>query len=108
VTSQATVTTPRGKEQTFEETLVRNVEAREGLPRSAQIGGFGVILGLLAVASLLLTYASLLVIGGVILALFLFFPLVLLGLVGVLAGLKDHTVQQHDPTMDGTKWRNAP
>jgi hypothetical protein len=56
----------------------------------------------------LLTYASLIVIGGVILALFLFFPLFLLGLVGVLAGLEDRTVQQHNPAADGTKWRNGP
>jgi hypothetical protein len=69
---------------------------------------FGVLMGFLAVAGLLLAYASLLVIGGVILALFLFFPLFLLGLVGVLAGLEDRTVQQHNPTADGTKWRNGP
>ena len=90
MTSPATVTTPCGKEQTFEETLGRNVEAREGVHRNARIGGFGVILGFLAVVGLSLTAASLLVIGGVILALFLFFPLFLLGLVGVLAGLEDH------------------
>jgi hypothetical protein len=107
VTLPATGTTPRGKKRTFEETLVRNVEAHEGVHRSARIGGFGVICGFLAVVGLSLTAASFLVIGGVILALFLFFPLFLLGLVGVLAGLEDHTVHQHNPTMDGTKWRNG-
>jgi hypothetical protein len=109
VTPPATVTTPRGKEQTFEETHVRNVEAeaREGVHRSARIGGLGVMLGFLAVVGLSLTAGSLLVIGGVILALFLFFPLFGLGLIGVLAGLEDNTVQQHNPTMDGTKWRNG-
>jgi fatty acid desaturase len=64
-------------------------------------------MGLFAVAGLALAAASLLVIGGVILALFLFFPLFLLGLVSVLAGLDDHTVRQHNPSMDGTKWRNG-
>jgi hypothetical protein len=44
----------------------------------------------------------------VILALFLFLPLFLLGLVGVLTGLEDRTVQQHNPAADGTKWRNGP
>jgi hypothetical protein len=107
VTSPTTVTTARGKGADLRGNARQNVKAREGVHRSARIGGFGVIVGFLAVASLLLTYASLLVIGGVILALFLFFPVFLLGLVGVLAGLEDHTVQQHNPTMDGTKWRNG-
>ncbi len=79
----------------------------EGGHRSVRIGGFGLILGFLAVVGLSLTAASLLVVGGVILALFLCFPLFVLGLVGVLAGLEDHKVQQHNPTMDGTKWRNG-
>ena len=107
MTSPATVATARGEEQTFEETRVANVEARKVGARRAGIRGFGVILGLLAVASLSLTAASLLVIVGVLFALLLFFPLFLLGLVGVLAALEDHTVQQHDPTMDGAKWRNG-
>ena len=62
---------------------------------------------LVAVISLLLTAASLMVIGGVVFALLLFFPLFLLALLGVFAGLEDRTVRQHNPTMDGTKWRNG-
>ena len=62
---------------------------------------------LLAVGALFLGVASLLVLGGVIFALFLFFPLFLLALVGVLAAVGDRTVQQHDPSVDGTRWRNG-
>jgi hypothetical protein len=47
------------------------------------------------------------VIGGVVFALLLFFPLFLLALLGVFAGLEDRTVRQHNPSMDGTKWRNG-
>jgi Putative Actinobacterial Holin-X, holin superfamily III len=107
VTSPTTVTTARGRTQTSKETRVANVEAREGVHRRAQIAGLGLMMGFFALAGLTLGAASLLVIGGVVLALFLFFPLFLLGLVGVLAGLEDHTVQQHNPSMDGTKWRNG-
>ena len=42
-------------------------------------------------ATLFLTVASLMVVGGAIFALFLFFPLFLLALVGVLAGTADRT-----------------
>jgi hypothetical protein len=108
VTARRTTATARGKQRTSEKTLVGNVEARLVGHRSARIGMVGVIMGFLAVASLFLAYASLLVIGGVILALFLFLPLSLLGLVGVLTGLEDRTVQQHNPAADGTKWRNGP
>ena len=108
MTSRAYATTARRKEeQPFEETRVTNVEARKVGARRAGVRGFGVIMGLLAIASLALTAASLLIIAGVLLALLLFFPLFLLGLVGVLAGLEDQTVQQHNPTMDGTRWRNG-
>ena len=31
----------------------------------------------------------------------------LLALIGVLNGLEDHTVRQHDPSMDPTGWRNG-
>jgi hypothetical protein len=106
VTSPTSATTARGKEQTLEETRVANVEGRK-VDRRARIGVFGLVMGSLAVACLFLTAASLLVFVGAILALFVFFPLFLLGLMGVLAGLEDHTVQQHNPTMDGTKWRNG-
>jgi hypothetical protein len=59
----------------------------------------------IAVVSLVLTVASLLVIGGAVLALFLFFPLFLLALIGVLAGLEDREVRQHNPSMDPGGWR---
>jgi hypothetical protein len=62
---------------------------------------------LLAVGSLLLTVAMFPIIGGVLFALFLFFPAFLLGLVGVLATLEDHTVEQHSPAMDATGWRTG-
>jgi hypothetical protein len=108
VTSPAYATTARRKEeQPFDETRVTNVEARKVGARRAGVRGLAVIMGLLAVASLALTAASLLIIAGVLFALLLFFPLFVLGLVGVLAALQDHTVEQHSPTMDGTKWRNG-
>jgi fatty acid desaturase len=107
VTSRVTPAITRARTQTSKETRVANVEAREGVHRRARIAGLGLIMGFFAVAGLTLAAASLLVIGGVILALLLFFPLFLLGLVGVLVGLEDHTVQQHNPSMDGTKWRNG-
>ncbi len=101
------IQTTRRRSQASEEARVAKVEARRVVDRGARIAGFGLVMGSLAVVGLFLTAASLLVIGGAILALFLFFPLFLLGLVGVLAGLEDQTVQQHNPSMDGTKWRNG-
>jgi uncharacterized membrane protein len=61
----------------------------------------------IAVAALALTVASLAVIGGALFALMLFFPVFVLALVCVLAALEDHTVQQQNPSMDGTSWRNG-
>jgi hypothetical protein len=61
----------------------------------------------LAAAALFLTVVSLLVVGGVIFALFLFLPLFLLALVGVLAGTKDRTVHQRDPSLDASRWRTG-
>jgi hypothetical protein len=61
-----------------------------------------------AVAALLLTAASLPVVGGVPFALFLFFPLFLLGLLAVIAGLEKRTVRQHNPSMSATGWRDGP
>jgi hypothetical protein len=62
---------------------------------------------LVAVVSLVVTFASLLVIGGVVFALFLFGPLSLLALAGVLAGLEDRTVRQHNPSMNPREWRDG-
>jgi hypothetical protein len=60
----------------------------------------------LAAAALLSTLALLAVPGGV---LFAPFPLglFLLALVGVLGGLEDRTVRQHDPVLDPRRWRNG-
>jgi hypothetical protein len=44
------------------------------------------------------------VVGGAIFALFLFFPLFLLALIGVLTGLNNRTVHQHNPSMDPGGW----
>ncbi|MGH3027140.1 MAG: hypothetical protein ACRDMW_01150 [Gaiellaceae bacterium] len=58
-------------------------------------------------ATLSLTVVSLMVVGGAIFALFLFFPLFLLALVGVVAGTADRTVRRNDPSMDPTRWRTG-
>ena len=62
---------------------------------------------LVAVAALVLTIATLPVIGGVLLALFLFFPLFVLALVAVMAGLENQTVRHHTPSMNPTAWRDG-
>ena len=62
---------------------------------------------LTAIGALLLTAASLPIVGGVLFALFLFFPLFLLGLVTVLAGLEDRTVREHSNSMSATSWRDG-
>ena len=46
------------------------------------------------------------VVGGVLLALPLI-GLFVLGLVGVLGGVEDRAVRQHDPPMDPTGWRDG-
>jgi TRAP-type C4-dicarboxylate transport system permease small subunit len=62
---------------------------------------------LIAVASLALTVASLLAIPvGVVFAPFLF-GLFLLALVGLLGGVDNRTVRQHDPQLDSERWRNG-
>jgi hypothetical protein len=61
---------------------------------------------LLAVFSLFLAVALLLVPGGVLFAM-LSFGLFLRGLVGVLAGLEDRTVRQHNPSMNPRGWRDG-
>jgi hypothetical protein len=60
-----------------------------------------------AVVSLALTVASLLVIGGAVFALFRFWPLFLLALIAVLAGLKARTVRQHNPPLNLRRWRDG-
>ena len=89
-----------------------SVEERGGnvgevVDRDARIGPLAKLMAFLATVALSLTAVSLFVIGGALFALFLFFPLFLFGLVGVLAGLGDRTVQQHDPAMDGRRWRDG-
>jgi hypothetical protein len=59
-----------------------------------------------SVASLFGAVALVPVIGGVLFALFLF-GLFLLALVGIIGGLEDRTVRQHDPATDPKKWRNG-
>ena len=60
----------------------------------------------LAVPALFLSVALLPLVGGVFFAA-LFFGLFLLALVGVLGGLGNRTVQQHDPVLDPKGWRNG-
>ena len=62
---------------------------------------------LVAAVFLFVTFASLLVIGGVVFALFLFGPLFLLALVGVLAGLEGRTVRQRNPSLNPREWRDG-
>jgi hypothetical protein len=62
---------------------------------------------LIAVVALFSTVASLLIIGGVVFALILFFPLFLLALIAVLASLEDRTVHQHNQSMNPGGWRNG-
>jgi hypothetical protein len=62
---------------------------------------------LAAVVSLILTVAFLPIIGGVLFAL-VFFGLFLLALVGVLGGVEDRTVRQHNPSMNPREWREGP
>jgi predicted ABC-type exoprotein transport system permease subunit len=60
---------------------------------------------LVAVSALFLSIAFPLILGGVIFALFLFLPLFLLALVGVLNTFEERTVRQHDPSVDPRGWR---
>jgi hypothetical protein len=59
-----------------------------------------------AVMSLFLAVALVPVVGGILFTMLLF-GLFLLALVGVLAGLDDRSVPQHDPVLDPTGWRNG-
>jgi Na+-transporting methylmalonyl-CoA/oxaloacetate decarboxylase gamma subunit len=60
----------------------------------------------LAVMTLLATAATLPIVGGVAFA-FLFVGAFLLALVGVLAGLENRTVAQHNPSMNPRRWRDG-
>jgi hypothetical protein len=61
---------------------------------------------LVAVLSLALTLALLLLPGGVLFAPFSL-GLFLLALTGVLGGVEDRTVRQHDPAMTPRSWREG-
>ena len=61
-----------------------------------------------AVVALFLSIAFPLVLGGVIFALFLFFPLFLLAIAGVVDTVEDRTVPRRDPSMDPSGWRDRP
>jgi hypothetical protein len=63
---------------------------------------------IVAVSALFLSIAFPLILGGVIFALFLFFPLFLLALVGLLDTVDDRTVRQHNPSVDPRGWREKP
>ena len=58
-----------------------------------------------AVLALFLSITFPLVLGGVIFALLLFFPLFLLAVAGVVNTIDDRTVRRHDPPMDPSGWR---
>ena len=62
---------------------------------------------LVAVGSLFGAVAFVPIVGGILCA-FVLFGLFLLALVGVIAGLEDHSVQQHEPAMDPRGWRHGP
>jgi hypothetical protein len=62
---------------------------------------------LVAVVCLILTVAFIPVVGGVIFSM-VFFGLFLLALVGVVGGVEDRTVRQHNPSMNPRKWRDGP
>jgi len=61
---------------------------------------------LIAIISLLGAVAFVPLIFGALLSLILVGAF-LLAVAGVLSGLEDHTVRQHDPAMDPTGWRNG-
>jgi hypothetical protein len=62
---------------------------------------------LVAISALFLSITFPLILGGVIFALFLFFPLFLLALVGLLDTVDDRTVRQHNPSVDPRGWRET-
>ena len=64
------------------------------------------ISSLVAVGSLFLAVAFIPVIGATLIVLLLFGAF-LLALVGVFSGVDDRTVRQHDPVLDGRRWRGG-
>jgi hypothetical protein len=65
------------------------------------------ISSLVAVGSLFLAVAFVPVVGAALIVLLLF-GLFLLALVGVFSGLENREVRQHDPVLDGRRWRDGP
>jgi uncharacterized membrane protein len=61
---------------------------------------------LVAVGSLFGAVVFVPIIGGIIFA-FVLFGLFLLALVGVIGGLEDRSVRQHEPATDPRRWRNG-
>ena len=61
---------------------------------------------LVAVVSLFGAVAFVPIVGGILFA-FGLFGLFLLALVGVIGGLEDRSVRQHEPAMDPRRWRNG-
>lgn len=64
------------------------------------------ISSLVAIGSLLGAVAFVPVIGATLIVLLLFGAF-LLALVGVLSGVEDRTVRQHDAVLDGKRWREG-
>jgi hypothetical protein len=67
----------------------------------------GTLSSLVAVVSLILTVAFIPVVGGVVFSM-VFFGLFLLALVGVVGGVENRTVRQHNPSMNPREWRDGP
>ena len=64
------------------------------------------ISSLVAIGSLFLAVAFVPIVGAALIVLLLF-GVFLLALVGVFSGLENRTVRQHDPVLDGRKWREG-
>jgi hypothetical protein len=65
-----------------------------------------ILTALVALSALLVTVALAPVIGGVLFAL-VTFGVFVLALVGVLAGLENHTVRQRNPSLNPRAWRDG-
>jgi hypothetical protein len=64
------------------------------------------ISSLVAIGSLFLAVAFVPVVGAALIVLLLF-GVFLLALVGVFSGLENRTVRQHEPVLDGRRWREG-